>query len=180
MLLNIGGVRGEMLRASAAAAAAAAAAATAAAAPCRHCCLCCPVRSSACLIVSPRRPTTPAAVVTQDKCLLFEPNSPSSRKFLEIVMPKIQAAGQPARSACAAQCNRAAQCPCAAAVIPQPRCPLRRRVKNLLHRSPHVHCSQVGQLDLLRMAPRCAHPAAFPILPAAQWRPTRDERRCAA
>lgn len=32
------------------------------------------------------------AVVTQDKCLLFEPNSPSSRKFLEIVMPKIQAA----------------------------------------------------------------------------------------
>lgn len=33
------------------------------------------------------------AVVTEDKCLLFEPNSPSSRKFLEIVMPKIQAAG---------------------------------------------------------------------------------------
>lgn len=32
-------------------------------------------------------------MVTQDKCLLFEPNSPSSRKFLEIVMPKIQAAG---------------------------------------------------------------------------------------
>ena len=33
------------------------------------------------------------AVVTGDKCLLFEPGSPSSRKFLEIVMPKIQAAG---------------------------------------------------------------------------------------
>ncbi|KAL4420840.1 hypothetical protein ABPG75_010496 [Micractinium tetrahymenae] len=32
------------------------------------------------------------AVVTEDKCLLFEPNSPSSRKFLEVVMPKIQAA----------------------------------------------------------------------------------------
>ncbi|PSC71249.1 Mg2+ transporter [Micractinium conductrix] len=32
------------------------------------------------------------AVVTGDKCLLFEPGSPSSRKFLEIVMPKIQAA----------------------------------------------------------------------------------------
>ena len=40
------------------------------------------------------RPGPHAAVVTQDKCLLFEPNSPSSRKFLEIVMPKIQAAGE--------------------------------------------------------------------------------------
>lgn len=33
------------------------------------------------------------AVVTDSKCLLFEPASPSSRKFLEIVMPKIQSAG---------------------------------------------------------------------------------------
>jgi hypothetical protein len=32
------------------------------------------------------------ALITEDKCLLFEPSSPSSRKFLEIVMPKIQAA----------------------------------------------------------------------------------------
>lgn len=32
------------------------------------------------------------AVITDDKCLLFEPGSPSSRKFLEIVMPKISAA----------------------------------------------------------------------------------------
>ena len=33
------------------------------------------------------------AVVTEDKCLLFEPASPASRKFLEIVVPKIQSAG---------------------------------------------------------------------------------------
>ena len=33
------------------------------------------------------------AVVTEDKCLLFEPTSPASRKFLEIVVPKIQSAG---------------------------------------------------------------------------------------
>lgn len=32
------------------------------------------------------------ALITEDKCLLFEPSSPSSRKFLDIVMPKIQAA----------------------------------------------------------------------------------------
>ena len=34
------------------------------------------------------------AVVTEDKCLLFEPASPASRKFLEIVVPKIQSAGE--------------------------------------------------------------------------------------
>ena len=52
------------------------------------------------------------AVITADKCLLFEPSSPSSRKFLDLVTPKLHASAalrlrQARASRCAVLCRAA-------------------------------------------------------------------------
>lgn len=38
------------------------------------------------------------AIITADRCLLFEPTSPSSRKFMELVLPKLQSSAAAERA----------------------------------------------------------------------------------
>lgn len=103
------------------------------------------------------------AVVTDSKCLLFEPGSPSSRKFLEIVMPKIQASG-----------GRLPPCLSTAHLASL----LELAARGWVPWQDAVACVGCLRPDGGRMSCPALSLATPPHAP--QWRPTRGARRCAA